>query len=663
MTKVPIQATPQIAVNPAPKNYQSTNVPSGAFDNGSSGFIQAGTDLLKIGDMAGAIALENAREDNDAEVKELDMKVAQAINLVTVGDTANDLPGYYASQNKDAIDGYVGAEDALRGGVEEVVATSSNPLVRRKVEQMAAVRMHGATTKMGTHLNTQRESYLTGVSKARIAQFHNDAVAAYNDPKIIAQSLSGISGEVADEAERTGLSKEEREVMELVSRSATVKGAFDAAIADEDVASAGALLKNHGAKVDPAIRAEMAEDLRKETNAKKVQTAVAAAQAAYPNDLPAQKKYIDDLFDGKIQDDAFTALRQATSDYREELRFDQGQEDRDERKTRRGVTEPRSDLLFEQGQTDRVAREEQRVKTDARTQANHEHTVKTRAEKEARDKAAAVANDYLFEGGTVAGFRKEHPDEWALLKLREREQLQTAQKNIAEGKLFPDVSTPGVLHSVRMADPEDRAKILLPNLRKDLAKGDYDKASAYIASAQAEIKATEESRVFYNEGKTILRDYASSLLDLGSSKQNDRQRMQWRVANTEMTAFITDKTRDGGKPTRAEIEAEATRILLEVTSDPWLGTIFGIGFEERNAFTGLAAEISTMSKEQRDVAEVPFKKIPVSIKDQILETAKAYGLTTIRPDLMQQLAGAKAMKDRARVERLLEAAEAAKNAR
>ena len=90
------------------------------------------------------------------------------------------------------------------------------------------------------------------------------------------------------------------------------------------------------------------------------------------------------------------------------------------------------------------------------------------------------------------------------------------------------------------------------------------------------------------------------------------------------------------------------RLMLKVQSDPE-----GIWDTEVQNFTGFAAQAKEMSEQQRAEATVSYDTVPTELLERFAKTGKAYGIEKLDRATVEELAGAYAMKDGERIDRIL----------
>lgn len=696
--------------------FQSPNVPSGAFDSGASGLTQSGQQLGDFSDQLEAIAIQQVREDNETEFKELDNRVYEAVRIATYGDPDTGAEGYYSKQNQQALNEYATVEELMRAEVSTIVAESSNERVKQMVLEKSRERVRDAVSGMTRHAEQQRLNYMNQTGEAREALAFDGMVKAYNDPVTRQKSLNTIKVENDDWARRNGVdpSSDVAEARLLERQGTAMKGAFDAAMAAENIIAAESILAEAKARgtADQATITQMEKGLKTETLAKRSQVVADEARRRYPGDVEKQVEYARNVASGKVRngaldliDAAFRRARQVRQEKEAEAtdtRAARSQEvvnkvedqfsdvedplERDQlimrelRSTLSGKDEEAALNLYRERQSDREGLEK-----EARVKINQQHTVDNRERNKAVDQANQKAHAFLY--GTphealgdlpastprsVSEFRRLFPDDYNTLVAGKAgsnqdfvEALRRRERDIQVGKLFA-VSTDGTtLRTLRQRNLRDRANADLDALRNKLTETEYAEATRLVASAKDRIAANGAKLQSYNFGDAELKKHGRNVFGFGKGQKVKTK--LFSDASALMSSFVYDYyQRTGEVPPPTELTKEAIRLTLQVESDPDGGTVlWGVfGNEENNALPSgtIAAQARNMSPQQRREAIVPKDAIPDSIVQQVTDTFFKRGLATVSEDDLQEFAGAIAMRDKTRMQAILGRAKARNNA-
>lgn len=690
------------AANPV---YQSPSVPSGAFDNGASGLIKGGEQLGQFSDQLQSLAIQQIREDNDTEAKELENRIYEATRIATYGDPDTGVEGYYSKQNKQALDDYDQTETLLRAEVDTIIAESSNVNVRKRVFDSSRERLRDTVTRMTSHAEKQRVSYMNSVGEAKEALAFDEISKGYNDPTTRAKSLKTLETENTDWAIRNGVdpASDIAKARLLGRQGVATKGAFDAAMAAEDTVTAQRILSEAEAKgqADGALLATMKKDLQAETLAKRSQVVADEARRLYPGDLEKQTEYAKQVSSGKTRNAALDLLdgeyrrarvirqekqaeesdtrdarvQDALSRVEEKYGNIENAEQRDAaiikeiRETLSGKDEEAALATYRQRQGDREALDRR-----ARQEIDDRYKIENRARNEAVDAANKKAHAFLYgtehddlrDVGpgvprTVSEFRRLYPDEYNTLvagKAGSNQDFVAAltarQRDIQIGRLFAPATDGATLKDIRQMTLRERASLNLDGYRPKLTEAEYAEASRISASAKDRINANGGKLSTYNFGDSELKKYGRNVFGFGE-KQKVKTKL-FADASSLMTDFVHRRFQETGElPTPTEVTQEAIKLTLQVESDPSGGTfLFGfVGDEGNNSFSGIAAQASNMSPAQRREAIVPKEAIPDSIVQEVTNIFTKRKLNAVSEDDLQEFAGAIAMRDKTRMEAII----------
>lgn len=626
MVTVPSEKTTRVQVSAAPTVYQSSNVPSGAFDTGGAALVSAAGRLDAAGDVLSGIALDMQAEDNEAEIKAKDNEMANAIRSTLYGDGSAENQGYYSSERKAAMDTHGVTEDTINAAIQGVAQNSSNEVVKRKVSELGAVRATRAYDGMARHAGTQREKYLDEVSASREAQALSDSSTDWNDPEMMARSLGIVEGENADYADRHSLDPEVAELKLKESQSAIIKATFDAALANDAIAVAEGMMAKHGDKLTGPIKTEMEEQLKAQSVAVKGQALAASAVLKFPSDPKAAREYIRRVSEGKVEDEAIEQINRQIA------------EERGDKQARRSTeTEKRA------------------LDSQARAAANHTYTMGQRNKKIEEDAASEKASAALYEGQTMQEFRQRNPNDFQVLSRMEGKllELQRIERNVAQGKLFATSSDGSTVKNFTGGDLKQRAEFPLNTVRQNVTPAEWTKLVDRQASAQKQMKAVKEDKSSYSAGRSAIARIAQMPT---TAKQTQKQKNMLSEADQEMGVFITSILDSGRKPTQPEVDKKAAEIAINIVSDPW-GFSLGVFGEGRDSFEGLSVRAGRMTEAQRASASVPVNKIPPPMNTQINAWLKSWGIESISDGTREEIAGAIAMRDAERVKSLLKEAQ------
>lgn len=272
-------------------------------------------------------------EDDEREVKQLDVEYANALRTISFGDGTAGSVGFYGLQGQAAVDAFPNLQKQMDEARRVIVRRASNTLVRDTFLMAADDRDLQQKNSDARFLLTERERANDNASMARKATAANDAAHNYNSPKALRRSLGIILAETFADAARNKWSKEQYEAALREGQTVVIQSAFNAALAAEDYNSAKRIFDDHEGMIDGAIRGEMLEALRDGSVRIQAQALSTKCQALFPNDPAGGRKCIGDSADGILEDNSLAIYRAALKDV-----------DLDEARERRKVTWAEADV-------------------------------------------------------------------------------------------------------------------------------------------------------------------------------------------------------------------------------------------------------------------------------------------------------------------------------
>lgn len=224
-----------------------------ALQQGGAQLAAAGHDLMNV-------AVRQQIEDNDREVKKLD--VAYQSELLRLGMGTKDAPGYYTTNGDDAVQGYEAHVEATAEARRKISEGVTNKRVLETFSAQADQRDLQESRTRSAHVDKQREVANDAMSSARIAGAAVEASTYPNDPKRVQDALEVIENEASAFADRKGIVGEARTFEILKAQGAAVTGAVKSALAQEDQVTANALFAQHFDKLNPEQRVVLATAIR-----------------------------------------------------------------------------------------------------------------------------------------------------------------------------------------------------------------------------------------------------------------------------------------------------------------------------------------------------------------------------------------------------------------
>ena len=598
------------------------------------GLSSLGKSLAGASDDVSSILLRMAEQDNETRAKQADARVAQRVRNIVLGNPRDPEapPGFLHTRGETTLDAFGPAEDAVRSIVqEEVEAAGNNQQLVGMINQRAQRRIDNALDRMVGHTAEQRLASQESARRAREAQAHADAVGDWQSDAALDDAIKDTSAETLDRAEATGVKDDETIAAMLREKhSIVIKGAFDAALTSSDVIRAQAIFSKHADKLTGPTRNTMAQALQADVQSVMAQALANEAVRLHPGDPGAAREYIRKAVDGKAESAAIAQFNSL-------------------------VTEQRQDLRFE----DSKAESQRAIESAARTEANHLHAVRERRRKQKIREARVIGYTYADEHSddipNITEFRAAHPEAYRVLSdAGEINKLVDTFRKTAVGVLYATASDGKTLAGIKTMPYEERATLTegdLLRFRPQLTKSEYDQAVTSVAAAKHKSEADAKNRSVYAAAESALVRARPLNFNI---KKSQKHKDQAALASSAMVEFIRNRIEAGKFPTQPEINAEAARLMMPIVAETaWMDGI--------SDFDGLVVQFGDMEPEQRAIATVPVDRIPDPILRNINKMidegrgGKWAGIrNTITDDVMEELAGAFAMGDRERFERILD---------
>lgn len=632
MATVPTQFVPRVQGRGAGLVPASTDTAAGAFGQGiARSTIGAGREIGRAADQLGNIAVQMAEEDNETAAKQADTRMADRMRSLLLGDPndAQGTPGYLNTRGETTLGTYGDAEKALRAIVAEEVEGATNPQVAQMITNAGNRRLGRSLDRMTGHAAEQRLVTQENASLARESAAYNDVVADWQSDEVLNDSLAAVQAEVLDRAEARGAGEDETAAMLTERQSVVIKGGFDAALASGNVNRAQAIFSQHADKLDGATRTTMAEALAQDVQSVTAQALADEALLKYPNDPAAQRKFIRDAAEGKQESLAIQELNNRIREYREDTRFGiamRNARDDEEANLRQLQQAARATARFNQWEKDRVRTEKRRT-------------------------ALADAHVFIANGGTSQEWRAQNPEAFNLI-ADQADSLLQYERRIAEGTNFAVASDGETMTKFRLQSTNELSQYTdgdLLQLQKSLTRQEFNEAQRLVVAARSKVQATREAQRIYDVGERALKEYAPDWVDTGKNA-NKRSKDALAVADNMMMEWIDQNTQEGKLPTRIEVERYAARLMTDIKIvTGWM--------DEHRDFEGLAAQAHKLPDAMKAIAIVPFDNIRQGIKDRLKrmvnDSWKGITYEDLSEDAIEELAGAAAMNDPGRMERIL----------
>ena len=237
---------------PAPAApIRTTRFAPNAFGLGQAkGMMAFAQGLASMGQALERIQLQ----DEENELKSADVDAANRIRAELYGDPESGQEGYLATQNNDALDGYVPARQRLAQIRDEMMQNISSKRVKDRFAVVMGRRLNAAYTEMAQHNNRSRDAVSKAVSEARADNAKSDAA---NNPAVLPQSLATLGQETVARMNREGVTNPEVIANEVEKEQTdAVMQTINMQLSQGNSNGAAALLRDYAEIMTPAARAK-----------------------------------------------------------------------------------------------------------------------------------------------------------------------------------------------------------------------------------------------------------------------------------------------------------------------------------------------------------------------------------------------------------------------
>jgi len=596
------------------------------------------------------------------------------ISTSLYGDGTENNTGYLSAQQTTALDTYDDTEKLLREGVAEIVKGSSNSRIEQMVLEKSRERLRLGVQEMTKHAASERVKHQNLVGEAREAQAFDDAVKSYNDPAIMASSLKTLGEENASWAARNGASEEQASARLLGRNGVVVKGAFDAAIANEDdIAVAEAIYRQHKDKVDPGTFTHMVKQLKTEGRAKAAQDVAGKAFEMFKDDQSAGIAYIDELVDGKTQDEAMLRYRQLIGDVRadetiERLRASEARSERAEERTLAAEARPevaqglvesslqsnnygdfdaRKAYIMEnssgkdQEYALKLLRDEQsdveRLKQIAHADFTRNKAQRDEQTSQKLDAAMASATQAILDGRSLNGWIKDNKEAYVTLSVgdgstRDRmEELRKREERFVNGKRYRNTSDGETYKKLSQLPNPELAKVDVFEVESNLTEDEATLLARKVEAAQARLERKQESTKYDKRIDNALNQYGRVIFGVSAKRKTPAHINAYNEAFNDMQAWVQEQI-DADVPITAEmINAEAARLSVRLTVAP-----DGL----MNDYDSTVAQFDKLLPQDQAEANVDLDNLSEDQTNSLVNLLAQNGITDPPEKLLQSLANA-----------------------
>jgi len=279
-----------------------------------------------------------------------------------------------------------------------------------------------------------------------------------------------------------------------------------------------------------------------------------------------------------------------------------------------------------------------------------------------KSEAAAKAWLHIFKDkGDLSGFAIKDKEAFDLLSsditlmakllnaARERNEAATFRAT-SDGKTFKKIA----------GDPETLRKINLDGERSNLTTGEHAKlVNQQVAALIRVATAAEGTGPIYKRADALVKSYAPKLVKKTTASAEMRAILI--EAQADMTVWVKAYIKKEKKlPDEEVLKRQALRFWLKISADPENTGTWRTAKQGEEEIAVYSFQLEQLSPQQRDVARIPLSRITHQMKTQITEGANRWlkskghpGGKKIPDSLMEQIAGAIAVGDKARADRLI----------
>ena len=218
------------------------------------GAAKLGQDLQQAGNQFLDLAQNIKNEEDEIELKTLDLQLANAVRTYSFGDPNAGIAGYLSTKHQDAIDGQAPVTDTITAEFDLILSNAGNDRIRERLSLMANERLAIFSASAAEHATKQRKEFLDVVSTATLVSIESDVAL---DPTTMTNGLGRARSEVEGMMLRNGIhDKIAMEAGVREAQSTIVMSAIDARLQYDDLGMAQYLLREHGRSMTGPQRAE-----------------------------------------------------------------------------------------------------------------------------------------------------------------------------------------------------------------------------------------------------------------------------------------------------------------------------------------------------------------------------------------------------------------------
>jgi hypothetical protein len=580
--------------------------------------VAAGYGALGEGFQAASNALYRRKlEDEDREVKQLDVELTKRRREINAE--------FRKTQGQSTIDARPTLDKKYNQARDELLKKATSSKVKSAFTLIADGKAQADLEQQDGYTEIQRRQANMDASEAVMTEAYNSAIEAPLDEAVSVLSMRQIQDEVLSQAQIQGWTDEvTQQKMDTAVSQLYAQRINAAAINNPD--AAWQIYRANKEDIQGKDRIEVEKMLETVTLDTIAQGAAAEAIAAYPGNVAAQRKHIQETLTGKQEEAALSKLR-------EELEFNRGEVRWNEYLKDQAYQEiARADALDQRNQ--RIATDS--AQDDLNAYLREKPGVNTRSQWEKLNPEGAEAlNKDVYKSNTMDA-----------LQTRLLEESQYAE--VTKSESVSKYAGMGIPELAAVTETELQLE------QANMTQPDWNKFARKVGAAKASMEAaTNASGKYYTAADNAL----ARLAPKTAKGKNKLKPELYDAIQLELHAWVTDQINEGKIPKHEDLERETQRLLMPISGDPANTVppaIFGLAvpYAGQEEFDGIVAEYKKMSAEQKAVATVPIDDIPDYMLEDIKKILAAKGITE-SDELIEQLAAATALNDLARIHKLL----------
>ena len=589
---------------------------------------QIAMEQQRLGAVGLDIAVEAKKTGDETSAKNADAFLSKQIRERLFGNAAQKTTGHYGLQGNNAL----GDREQVETDLNSYVTKSSEGLNSQALKMFqvtAQRRLSTALDGVYRHAGAEQKKVVRSVSVARQNEAENDAAANAGDDSKTSMYIATAAAEAKDRARKEGLLPKE---VILAGETATSKGhiavinAFLKRKQPGDAQKVRAYFQKNKTEIDGVDRATVENDIKNVSAVFLVQDTM------------------DDYLAGNI------VIGANGENIRGEL------DNKIKLTDPKAVKEARDFIRDKFGGDDETA-----ILAELERRITQEKGILTMQK---RDAAAAAYKHRFIDKKPLTSFATENPEMFKLI-AGDGTLMSSLQRADAQAMFSP--KPVGTIYQDLRGNIEELRKTNLDGLRTQLTQPQYNKLVEQQASDKIKQKALQDgTHSIYRRSYSLLKMFGPKQITKPSASNPKRQILV--DADTEMTAWIKNYIITNKKiPSEEILKRETLRTWLRIEADP---ENTGKGFMPRPGEEALPDTIQygfqdeLMSPQQKAVVLVPFKRIPSDtikmlregitqhLKRTQPEVFEDFDIGQVEPSILENLAGAFAMRDGERIKRI-----------